>query len=74
MGVTAPRDRGLVSGTLTRGKLGLGSLEFHKTADAMRLLHEKAPQSTSPIISHWDLPALAIGAALAVIVVVVVLL
>src|SRR5690606_2189527 len=50
MGVTAPRDRGLISGTLTRGKLGLGSLEFHKTADAMRLLHEKAPKSSTPIV------------------------
>jgi hypothetical protein len=71
MGVTAPRDRGLISGTLTRGKLGLGSLEFHKTADAMRLLHDKAPHGESPIVSRWDLPALAIGAALVVIVVAV---
>lgn len=71
IGVTAPRDRGLISGTLTRGKVGLGSLEFHKTADAMRLLHDKAPKDSTPVVSRWDLPALAIGAALAVTVVAV---
>lgn len=68
MGVTAPRDRGLIAGTLTRGKLGLGSLEFHKTADAMRLLHDKAPASAAPIVSRWDVRALAIGGALALAV------
>jgi hypothetical protein len=70
-GVTAPRDRGLVLGTLTRGKLGAGSADFHKYADAMRLLQHDAAASAAPIVSRWDLPALAIGAALALAVVVV---
>ena len=67
-GVTAPRDRGLVLGTLTRGKLGAGSTEFHKYADALRLLQDGASTSDSPVVSRWDVRALALGAALALAV------
>ena len=70
-GVTAPRDRGLIAGTLTRGKLGAGSADFHRYSDALRLLHEKAAASSNPVVSRWDLRALAIGAALALAVVAV---
>ncbi len=72
-GVTAPRDRGLVLGTLTRGKLGAGSADFHRYADALRLLHDEAAPAPTPVVSRWDAPALAIGAGLAVAVVVVTL-
>ncbi len=73
-GVTAPRDRGLVLGTLTRGKLGAGSADFHKYADALRLLQDGSSASLEPVVSRWDLRALAIGAvpALAVLVVIIV--
>lgn len=71
-GVTAPRDRGLIMGTLTRGKLGAGSLEFHKYADALRLLQDGATTSgDAAVVSRWDTRALAIGGALALAVVVV---
>ena len=69
-GVTAPRDRGLIMGTLTRGKLGAGSLEFHKYADALRLLQEGAAKSDAPIVSRWDTRWLAVGAVLVLAVVV----
>lgn len=71
-GVTAPRDRGLIAGTLTRGKLGAGSADFHKYADALRLLHDGAATSTTPVVSRWDTRALVIGAVLALAVVAVV--
>ena len=67
-GVTAPRDRGLVLGTLTRGKLGAGSTEFHKYADALRLLQDGASTSDSPVVSRWDVRALSLGAVLALAV------
>lgn len=70
-GVTAPRDRGLVMGTLTRGKLGAGSTEFHKYADALRLLQNGSETSAAPVVSRWDVQALAIGGALALAVVIV---
>jgi lysylphosphatidylglycerol synthetase-like protein (DUF2156 family) len=70
-GVTAPRDRGLIMGTLTRGKLGAGSADFHRYADALRLKQDGATTSLAPVVSHWDLPALAIGAVLALAVVAV---
>ena len=70
-GVTAPRDRGLIMGTLTRGKLGAGSAEFHKYADAIRLLHDVSAPNASAVISRWDRPALTIGAVLALAVAVV---
>ena len=72
-GVTAPRDRGLIAGTLTRGKLGAGSADFHKFADAARLLQQGAAASAAPVVSRWDVRALAIGGALALAVVAVVL-
>jgi len=73
-GVTAPRDRGLIVGTLTRGKLGAGSADFHKYADALRLLHDGSATVATPVVSRWDLQALAIGAvcALAVVAVIIV--
>ena len=67
-GVAAPRDRGLIMGTLTRGKLGSGSLEFHKYADALRVMRDEASRSNSPVVSRWDVRALAIGAVLALAV------
>ena len=70
-GVTAPRDRGLIMGTLTRGKLGAGSADFHKYADALRLLHDGAATSVTPVVSRWDTRALVIGAVLALAVVAV---
>lgn len=70
-GVTAPRDRGLVMGTLTRGKLGAGSVEFHKTADALRLLQDGAAAGTTPVVARWDARALALGGVLALVVVAV---
>lgn len=73
-GVTAPRDRGLIMGTLTRGKLGAGSADFHKYADALRMLQDDAAKGDAPVVSRWDVRALAIGAALALAVAVVVIL
>lgn len=70
-GVTAPRDRGLIMGTLTRGKLGAGSADFHKYADAMRLLQNQAATGEASVVSRWDVQALAIGAGLAVAVAIV---
>ena len=69
-GVTAPRDRGLVLGTLTRGKLGAGSADFHRYADALRLKQDDATTSDDAVVSRWDLSALAIGAVLALAVIV----
>jgi len=70
-GVTAPRDRGLIMGTLTRGKLGAGSLEFHKYADALRLLQDGAATSDAPVVSRWDVKALALGGVLVLAVIAV---
>ena len=72
-GVTAPRDRGLVMGTLTRGKLGAGSADFHKYADALRLLQDGSAAGATTVVTRWDLRALAIGAVLALAVVAVIL-
>lgn len=72
-GVSAPRDRGLILGTLTRGKLGAGSMEFHKYADALRLLQDGATSSDSPVVSRWDVRALAVGGLLALAVAVVII-
>ncbi len=71
-GVTAPRDRGLIAGTLTRGKLGAGSADFHKYADALRLLQDGSATSDTPVVSRWDARALAIGGGLALAVAVLV--
>lgn len=70
-GVTAPRDRGLIAGTLTRGKLGAGSADFHKFADALRLLQSSSEASAAPVVSRWDVQALTLGGALAALVVIV---
>jgi len=72
-GVTAPRDRGLVMGTLTRGKLGAGSADFHKYADALRMLQDGSATNETPVVSRWDVRALAIGGALALAVAVVII-
>ena len=69
-GVTAPRDRGLLLGSLTRGKLGAGSTDFHRYADALRVVHEEAKTSDTPVVSRWDVRALALGAVLALAVIV----
>jgi hypothetical protein len=73
-GVTAPRDRGLIMGTLTRGKLGAGSADFHKYADALRMLQDDAAKGDAPVVSRWDVRALAIGGALALAVAIVVII
>ena len=73
-GVSAPRDRGLILGTLTRGKLGAGSMEFHKYADALRLLQDGATTSGTPVVSRWDVRALTIGGVLALAVAVVIII
>ena len=67
-GVTAPRDRGLILSSITRGKMGAGSTAAHSYADALRLLHEGAATSDTPVVSRWDARALAIGAVLALVV------
>ena len=72
-GVSAPRDRGLILGTLTRGKLGAGSTEFHKYADALRLKQDGAATTEAPIVSRWDARALVLGAALALVLATVII-
>ena len=69
-GVTAPRDRGLVLAGLTRGKMGVNSTDFHHNADALRPIQAAAAPSGDPVVSRWDVVPLAIGAVLAVAVVV----
>lgn len=67
-GVTAPRDRGLVLAGLTRGKMGVNSTDFHHNADALRPVQAAATPSDDPVVSRWDVIPLAIGAVLAVAV------
>jgi hypothetical protein len=69
-GVTAPRGRGLLLSGLTRGKLGVGSEDFHRNADALRPLQAAAAASDAVAVSRWDRVPLLIGAGLAVLVVV----
>ena len=69
-GVTAPRDRGLVLAGLTRGKMGVGSGDFHHNADALRPVQAAAAPTSDPVVSRWDVIPLAIGAVVAVAVVV----
>lgn len=64
IGVTAPRGRGLVLSGLTRGRMGVGSADFHQHADALRPIHEAAAASGAPVVSRWDSVPLAIGAVL----------
>ncbi len=74
--VSAPRDRGLVANALTRGRLGFGSVEVHRHADALRAYHETqaAPFDPSPgdgssgtLDSRWDVIPLSIVGVLLVI-------
>lgn len=69
-GVTAPRGRGLMLSGLTKGKLGVGSEEFHRNADALRPIQSAAAATDAPVVSRWDVVPLAIGAVLAVLVIV----
>ena len=69
-GVTAPRDRGLILAGLTRGKMGVGSADFHHQADALRPIQAAAAATDDPVVSRWDAVPLAIGAVLAVAVVI----
>jgi hypothetical protein len=68
VGVTAARGRGLILSGLTKGKLGVGSEEFHQHADALRPLQEAAARSDAPVVSRWDTVPLVIGAVLALAV------
>ncbi len=70
VGVTAARGRGLVLSGLTRGKMGVGSEEFHQHADALRPLQAAATKTDQTVRSAWDRIPLVIGAVLAVLVVV----
>lgn len=63
LGVTAKRDRGLVLGTVTRGRAGMGSGRFHDDRDDLERLRAAAPASDAPAVSRWDAVPLAIGAA-----------
>jgi hypothetical protein len=66
-GVTAPRDRGLLLGSLTRGRMGAGSTDFHRYADALRPLHAEAASTDNATLSRWDVRPLALGAVLLVV-------
>lgn len=70
VGVTASRGRGLVLSGLSRGKMGVGSEEFHQHADALRPFQAAARTSNAPVVSRWDTVPLLVGAALAVALVV----
>lgn len=70
VGVTAARGRGLVLSGLTRGKMGVGSEEFHQHADALRPVQAAATKTDQTVRSSWDRIPLLIGALLALLVVV----
>lgn len=67
VGVTAPRGRGLMLSGLTRGNLGVGSEDFHRNADALRPLQADAAPTDTPAVSRWDVVPLLVGAGLAVL-------
>ncbi len=69
-GVTAPRGRGLMLSGMTRGRMGVGSEDFHRNADALRPLQAAAATTDAPVVSRWDRVPLLIGAGLAVLVVI----
>lgn len=70
VGVTAKRGRGLVLAGLSKGKMGVGSEEFHQNADALRPLQESATRTDDAVVSRWDTVPLAVGAVLLAAVVV----
>lgn len=65
-GVTAPRERGIVLGTLTRGKEGAGSDRFHDRADDLERFRDAAARDNAPAVVRWDIVPLVVGAVLAV--------
>ncbi|WP_395640574.1 hypothetical protein [Pseudolysinimonas sp.] len=69
-GVSAPRGKGLMLGGLTRGKLGVGSEEFHRNSDALRPIQAAAARTDAPAVSRWDVIPLTIGGVLAIAVVI----
>jgi hypothetical protein len=68
VGVTAARGRGLVLSGLTRGKMGVGSEEFHQHADALRPIQAASRTTDEPVVSHWDVIPLVTGVVLTVLV------
>lgn len=64
LGVTARRDRGLVLGTLTGGRAGVGSGRFHESRDDLERLRAASTPSDEPAVSRWDTVPLVIGAVL----------
>lgn len=80
--VSAPRDRGLVASALTRGRLGFGTAEVHRHADALRAYHETQATRFDPtdeggssgsVDSRWDVVPLCVVGALLLITAVTVL-
>lgn len=69
-GVTAPRGSGMVLDALSRGKLGVGSVDFHRNADALRPLQAAAAASDEPVVSRWDRIPLLIGSGLALLLII----
>jgi hypothetical protein len=65
-GVTAPRDRGLLLSGLTKGRMGAGSVNYHRNADALTPLREAAAPSDEAVVSRWDAVPLLVGAVLVV--------
>ncbi|HEX7835538.1 MAG TPA: hypothetical protein VF479_08740 [Pseudolysinimonas sp.] len=70
VGVTAPRDRGVMLSGLSRGKFGAGAVHYHQHADALTPLIGSATSNDTQVRSHWDVVPLAIGAALTLVVVI----
>ncbi|CAN5181198.1 hypothetical protein BH11ACT3_BH11ACT3_02540 [soil metagenome] len=69
VGVTAARGRGLVLSGMTKGKMGVGSEEFHQNADALRPIQAAAKETDQPVVSRWDSIPLVVGAVLTVLAV-----
>lgn len=65
-GVTAPRDRGLLLSGLTKGRMGAGSLNYHRNADALTPLKNAAASTDEVVVSRWDTVPLLVGGVLLV--------
>jgi hypothetical protein len=63
-GVTAPRDRGLLLSGLTKGRMGAGSVNYHRNADALTPLREAAAPNDETVVSRWDAVPLLVGGVL----------